>query len=246
MSSVEVLNEKSSGAPLLFEFPNIRVFERESVTSFKSQKRFIALYLRSVWGCGFSLDTLPQVTQSRLLNGVLYFPEETSSQDVAANKSLYRAMALHISAHCVYGSNWSLANEELDPALRTLIGWVEDARVEQAAMHFSPRIEKQLREFVVPSSLSFDSDVESLLQQLQRAMFDKGYVLHDEALAAWVSHFHQVISFDWHNASVSVQLGRELYALISTRIDRIGLHRLLKKFQLPYRDDGVCLFGRGE
>ncbi len=242
MKPVEMLDEKLGATQSRFDAPFIRVFERQYNTPFASQKRFLSLYLRSNWGSTFILDCEAGIKQPRLVNGVLYFPEVISSSDVNSNKHLYRAMAIHLAVHLEYSQNLP-ALSDYDPVMRALISWVEDARVEQSAMHFIPGIEKQLCEFMIPESQQWVEDSpEFLLHELQQAMFDKRYMMSNEALAEWADRFHQVIVFNRVNSAVSVLLAHELYEIICQRMSGEEMCNALVSVQPKYRDDSSHLF----
>ncbi len=246
MKLVEMQDKHERALTAFFDTPHIRVFERPSETPFVTQRRLISLYLRSIWGREFNLDTLPHTRTGKIANGVLYFPNVVSSQNESDNKALYRAMAAHMAAHLVYGQRMphcishgiSQDGDTLDPVLNALIEWVEDARVEQSAMHFFPGIEKQWEGFLPTRMNAYPADsVERLLLSIQCAMFNKNYTVDDAALAGWVSRFHQVIIFNRYNESVSIVLARELYALLTARSAAMDVH-MLNSMQFPYRDAG--------
>ncbi|MDH5301910.1 MAG: hypothetical protein OEW58_11165 [Gammaproteobacteria bacterium] len=212
-------------------------------TAFATQRRFLALYLRSLWGRDFMLTTLPRIVRPRLASNTLYFPEHVRGSDVFANKRLYQAMAMHLAAHEVYGKRAFKNVDQFDYEARTIIEWIEDARVEQNVMHSFPGIRKQWLPFLMSlRTLPLQGVPGNLLLQLQYALFDKRYVMSDVRLAAWARRFHECIMFNRYNSALSINLGYELRDILY-QCGVGGDISLLKAMLKPaYRDDGDCLW----
>lgn len=144
-----------------------------SGVGFDAVQRRLGLYLRALWGRGFTLAPAARVLPA-IESGTIALP--VSWPDVLH----YRAAATHAAAHLMYGSVPFVAND-LKGRQRALIALLEDARVESLALRDFPGVRQLWLPFhcaTAAEGIGFDA----LLARLARACIDPGY--HDPD--AWV------------------------------------------------------------
>ena len=114
----------------------------------KIHKRRCELYLRALWGKDFSVLQTNEEESSHeehllplnyRVNNEIYLPAKVSLNHHYLN--YYRAASLHAAAHEMYGAA-AFEIKELNLMQRSLIGLVEDLRIELLAINSFPGLRK--------------------------------------------------------------------------------------------------------
>ena len=148
-------------------------------TLFVDVQRRIGMYLRALWGRDFYLRPTSGDYESReghrpyIADDVIHLPDAYDAVGEVTALALYRAAATHAAAHLVH-TREPLSAEALTPFQMTLIGVVEDARVEALTLREFPR----LKNLWLPLHLATaaDGSTAGLLARLARALLDPDYV----------------------------------------------------------------------
>ena len=116
----------------------------------------------------------PPARRVSIADGVILFPDSFPGAPADAIDRLYWAAAAHAAAHRMFGaSRWKLGS--LKPLQVSLIGLMEDARVESLAMARFPGLRRLWAPFhVAPAE---GGTAPALLARMARALFEPGF--HD-------------------------------------------------------------------
>ena len=210
----------------------------------KIHKRRCELYLRALWGKGFSIqqthkdEASPENNVSPLnyrVNNEIYLPAQVSLNHHYLN--YYRAASLHAAAHEMYGAA-AFEIKELNLMQRSLIGLVEDLRIELLAINSFPGLRKIW--------LSFHSLIEvypvnaiNLMRRLSRSVLDPCY----EDTHQWVTKGKQFLlsnTHDLNQQSLSVDVGLSLANDLGQM--RLPLNSGRYEQGIIYRDDNRSLW----
>lgn len=214
-------------------------------TLFIHERRRIALYLRALWGREFKLQSFPVGTDAN--NGlarsfmddqrVIYLPDTFGNMSGRSGKDVYRAAAVHAAAHIIY-SRQTFLRRKINPMQNTLIGLIEDARVEALVMRDFPGL-RNLWLDLYPQSNFLNTDFLSLARRLTRALLDPDYIDNN----GWVTKGRTLFfeqQYAWDDPQIAIRLGLLL-------ANDLGQMRV--KFNAPgylvepsYRDDNRVLW----
>ncbi len=213
-------------------------------TLFIDSQRKINFFLRALWGRDFFLR--PSAADHAgfkpyLEARVIHLPDAVDAVGGVNGQELYRAMAVHMAAHMMYTPE-PISAEQLSPAQMFFIGFMDDARVEYAAVQNFPGLKTLWGRLL---RVSFEEaplhPTVALLEQLALSLLDPDERLADTELQALADSFHADIAdhsldpqFAWHK-------GLELFNLLSARREVPSL-RILESIRIPYRDDNRLLW----
>lgn len=242
-----------SGLALYFALENEAAWHKLNLESgnllFMHERRRIELYLRALWGREFQLRSFPANGDSKAgparsfldEQRVIYLPDNVGKISENAGRELYRAAAVHAAAHVIY-SRQTFLRRHINPMQNSLIGLIEDARVEALAMKDFPGL-RNLWLGLFPPSPFRNTDFLSLLRRLTRALLDPGYVDDN----GWVKRGRTLFMAQhqaWDDPQLSIRLGLLL-------AHDMGQMRV--KFNAPgylvepsYRDDNRVLWQHQE
>lgn len=209
----------------------------------KSHKRRCELYLRALWGKDFSLH---QISDEHGFNNNLTPLSYRSDNQIflPANISLnkcylnyYRAASLHAAAHDVYGAE-CFEIKELNLMQRSMIGLIEDLRVELLAIKSFPGLRNVW--------LSFHSLIEvyplnaiNLMRRLSLSVLDPS---HEDA-HHWVNKGKNLFLSNLNNIkqqSLSIDVGLSLANDLGQM--RLPLNSGRYEQGIIYRDDNRSLW----
>jgi len=206
----------------------------------KSIKRTTELYLRALWGEGFSLNLSEDVyensnLQSYLIGNNVYLPEKINLKKITS--SYYRAAAAHASAHAIYSKS-IFENDDLNLLQRTMIGLIEDLRVEQLSIERFPGLRKLWLKLHKRPDLTVINAM-NLVMRLSLSILDPGYADSHQ----WVKKGKKLFfeSFEkLNNQEFSVKLGLRL----ANDLGQMRLPLNSGRYEQPiiYRDDNRCLW----
>lgn len=216
--------------------------EARNRTELRDVQRRIRIYLHALWGCDFTIRTIPGKNE----NGATRQPFVAKSSinlpayvddfvlDGATRYTgleFYRAAATHAAAHIVY-SKQQFRDKLANNWQRAVVATIEDARVEALSIREFPGL-KPLWAQMHSATPTQNQTVADYLNRLARALLDETYLDDD----AWISQgralFHGADDLEAHDFSWS--LGFRLEQLFMHR--KIGLEHLPVKTGAPYRDD---------
>jgi hypothetical protein len=218
-------------------------------TLFIHERRRISLYLRALWGQEFKLQQFSVLTDANegLARSfvddhrIIHLPDTFASVSSRSGKDVYRAAAVHAAAHIIY-SRQTFLRRKINPMQNTLIGLMEDARVEALVMRDFPGLRNLWRDLYPPTKF-LNTDFLSLARRLTRALLDPDYIDSN----GWVKKGRKLFfeqPHSWDDPQISIQLGLLL-------ANDMGQMRV--KFNAPgylvepsYRDDNRMLWERQE
>ncbi|BBP00712.1 nitric oxide reductase activation protein NorD [Sulfuriferula nivalis] len=218
-------------------------------TLFIHERRRIALYLRALWGREFKLQQFPVLTDANEglarsfvdEHHVIHLPDTYAGVSSRSSRDVYRAAAVHAVAHIIY-SRQTFLRRKINPMQNTLIGLIEDARVEALVMRDFPGLRNLWRDLYPPTNF-LNTDFLSLARRLTRALLDPDYVDNN----GWVKKGRKLFfeqPHSWDDPQISIRLGLLL-------ANDMGQMRV--KFNAPaylvepsYRDDNRMLWERQE
>ena len=220
--------------------PNVQ--EARNRTELRDVQRRIKIYLHALWGCDFTLKTIPanreigaarapfvQKTSINLPAYVDDFVEDGVTRYTGLE--IYRAAATHAAAHIMY-SKQQFRDRLANNWQRAVVATIEDARVETLSIREFPGL-KPLWIRMHSATPSQNQTVADYLNRLARALLDENYLDDD----AWISQgralFHGAEDLEAHD--FSWDLGFRFEQLFMHR--KIGLDNLPVKTGAPYRDD---------
>ncbi len=217
-------------------------------TLFIDSQRKLNFYLRAFWGRDFFLrPTAADFAGFKpyIEGHAMHLPDAVDDYGSIAGEDLYRAMAAHMASHMVYTLE-PVNAEGLSPAQQYMIAFFEDARVEHAAINDFPGMrtlwqklmtEGQPRQYEHPSMV--------LLEKVALALLDPEQGTGDAEVDAIVERFHTHIGNNLDNTLFSVDLGLDLFNLLSKRREMPSL-RILESLAIPYRDDNRFIWAAEE
>jgi len=203
----------------------------------KKCKRSIELYLRALWGESFSLecsDIDKDIPHSRVSGNKIILPNKIYLDQNHIN--YYRASAVHASLHFIYG-NRPFEIKQFNLMQRSLIGLVEDLRIELLAIKIFPGL-KSLWLAFHPQSETQNSAL-SLMARLSRSVLDADY--KDES--QWVQKGRNLIHSNTqllHDANKSKDIG----LILANDLGQMRMPLNSGKYEqlVIYRDDNSCLW----
>lgn len=213
------------------------VMERERRgTLFVDVQRRLAAYLRAFWGRDFLLrPTISDHEDFRCFieDGRLHLPDAADVHGTVSGLDVYRAMAAHMAAHLIFTTR-PPSIDGLSPAERFLIGFVEDARVEQLTIKRFPGLGR-LWQSLMPGDASPPAPHPTItvLERFAAALLDPAASSGDAKLNLLATRFHAAVE---HDAEISLPLGRALADHLTSQKAMPSL-RLLERIRLPWRDD---------
>lgn len=242
-----------SGLALYFSLENEAAWHKLNLESdntlFIHEQRRIELYLRALWGREFKLQSFPVGIDSNAglarsfldEQQVIHLPDNVAMQAGNSGRDVYRATAVHAAAHVIH-SRQTFLRRKINPMQNSLIGLIEDARVEALVMRDFPGL-RHLWLGLYPQTPFLNTDFLSLVRRLTRALLDPGYAEDN----GWVRKGRELFMAQqqaWDDPQLSIKLGLLL-------ANDLGQMRV--KFNAPgyvvepaYRDDNRVLWERQE
>ncbi len=221
-------------------------------TLFVDNQRKLNFYLRALWGRDFFMRPTSGDFETRegykpfIEQRVIHLPDAYDDFHGLPGKELYRAAAAHAAAHLVYTTE-PISPEMLKLPQMTVMGLVEDARVEHLAAREFPGLHKLWRSFherLWEEGRSREPVVD-LLERAAHAMLDPEYRDTDP----WVRGVQEIFFAQFkdrpHDVALSWELGIEFYNSLARR-QAIPSQRVLESVAVPYRDDNRYLFAVNE
>ncbi|MCC0024247.1 MAG: nitric oxide reductase activation protein NorD [Hyphomicrobiaceae bacterium] len=211
-------------------------------TLFVDSQRKLNFYLRAFWARDFFLRPAAanyEGFRPFIEDRVLHLPDAVDEVGSIAGIDVYRAMAAHMAAHMVY----TLGPEEgenLSPAQRFFIGFVEDARVEYLAAQEFPGMKSLWRGLIAPTDQAEHQSV-PLLELAALALLDPDAKTEDEEVDALADRFASALQADPTLPHLSRDTGLQLFDLLARRRAVPSL-RILENLNIPYRDDNRFLW----
>ncbi len=208
-------------------------------TLFIANQRKLNYYLRAFWGRAFFLR--PSAADHLgfrpfIEDGAMHLPDAVDDIGDVAGLDLYRAMCAHMAAHIAY-TKMPQAAEALAPAQRFFIGFIDDARVEYAAIRNFPGLRNLWKSLMLlPNSEKHEHETMPLLEKTALALLDPSQTTGDVEIDDLVSRFHEFIEAEHEQGKITWDLGTELFTLLSHRRAMPSL-RILESLRIPYRDD---------
>jgi nitric oxide reductase NorD protein len=157
-----------------------RTLSRGENDGFAANERRLATFLTALVGRAPFLRPFPTppgrppARRVSIADGVILFPDSFPGAPADTIDRLYRAAAAHAAAHRMFGaSRWKLGS--LKPLQVSLIGLMEDARVEALAMLRFPGLRRLWAPFHVARPEG--GTAPALLARMARALFEPGF--HD-------------------------------------------------------------------
>ena len=217
-------------------------------TLFIDHQRKLNMYLRAFWARDFFLR--PAAADHAgfkpfIENHALHLPDAVDDLGDVAGIDLYRAMVAHMAAHRVYTLE-PIEAEALSPAQQYMIGMFEDARVEYCAVSDFPGMKNLwLRLMQASAGQGYEHPSMSLLERLALALLAADETTGDEEVDAIAARFHEHVAENRDNTLFSVDLGLEMFELLSRRREMPSL-RILESLAISYRDDNRYLWSAEE
>ncbi len=217
-------------------------------TLFIDEQRRLNFYLRAFWGRDFFLrPTAADYLGFRpFIEGhAMHLPDAVDDIGDLSGHEFYRAMAAHMAAHMVYTLE-PLNAEALSPAQQYFIGMFEDARVEYYAISDFPGMKSLWGALMrVQGERSYEHRAMELLEKTALALLDAEEKTGDAEVDAIVERFHANIANNMDNTLFSMDLGLDLFNLLTKRRDVPSL-RILESLNIPYRDDNRFIWAAEE
>jgi hypothetical protein len=214
---------------------------------FTDVERRLGFYLRALWDR--EPDMRPASTPREgkkgrrvsIIDGSVRMPQAFEVFPGQEGLDLYRAAAAHAAAHLAYSTH-KFPLRALRPIQVTLVGLVEDARVEQLAMREMPGLAKLWRPFHVAVP-SFTMTAVSLMARLARGLIDPSY----EDNNPFVAKGRQMFAENQHRLA-DPTLSRELGNLLGNDLGQMRVQFNFKSYLVEpaYRDDNLWLWDFGD
>ena len=209
----------------------------------KSYKRSCELYLRALWGRGFSVQQTNDdefnpsnnlIPLSYRINNEIYLPANLLLKKHYLH--YYRAASLHAAAHEIYGAA-AFEIKELNLMQRSMIGLIEDLRVELLAINSFPGLRKIWLSFHSLIEVYPDNAI-NLIRRLSRSVLDPHY----EDTHLWVTKGKALLSNvdDLEQQSLSIDIGLSLANDLGQM--RLPLNSGRYEQGIIYRDDNRGLW----
>jgi nitric oxide reductase NorD protein len=203
-----------------------------------SCKRSIELYLRALWGRGFAIryaDVEKGSVISYFYENKIYLPVQVSVKQEQSR--YYRAAATHAASHSVYGGA-HFERADFNLMQRSIVGLVEDLRVELLAIKQFPGLRK-LWLGLHPHDLEHAVNAQNLMVRLSRSVLAPAY----EDTHLWVKKGKRLIldaADKLHDPAVSLHTGLQLANDMGQM--RLPLNSGRYEQAVLYRDDNRCLW----
>jgi hypothetical protein len=183
--------------------------ERRGILFVKTQRK-LNFYLRALWGRDFFLrptgadfaDFRPYIETH-----VLHMPDAVDDLGDIPGLEVYRATAAHMAAHMSY-TTAAISAEELSPAQMSIIGLIEDARIEYKAIQDFPGLKR-----LWCSLLSIEHEEEpehptvKVLERFALMLLDSSVRSDRKELNDFADQFHQQIEERQDDQQLSWHLG---------------------------------------
>jgi len=212
--------------------------ERRGILFVKTQRK-LNFYLRALWGRDFFLrPTGADFTDFRpyIETHVLHMPDAVDDVGEVPGLEVYRAIAAHMAAHMSY-TTAPISAEELSPAQMSIIGLIEDARIEYKAIQEFPGLKQLWRSLLM---IEYEDTPEHptmvVLEHFALMLLDSSVRSDRAELNDFADQFHQQIEERQDDQQLSWQLGIEVFNYFAARKEVPSL-RILERIRLPYRDD---------
>ena len=207
---------------------------------FDAADKSLRHYLRALWNREFRLRPCEQpLTQLRPFISELgiHLPRQYRSHQGQLARDLYRAAAAHAAAHQAY-SLMQFERKKLKPVQLTIIGLLEDARVEHLAIQAMPGLRSLWLQFFDARN-SEGIGVESLLLRLSHALLDP----KREDDNPWVMKARRLFAQSQQDGSNAESL-REVGSLLGNDIGQMRVQFNAKSYAVEplYRDDNLFLW----
>ena len=217
-------------------------------TLFIDNQRKLNFYLRAFWGRDFFLrPTAADFAGFKpFIEGhAMHLPDALDDIGDVPGIDLYRAMAAHMAAHMVY-TREPVNAEALAPAQQYMIGFFEDARVEYCAGGDFPGMRTLWhRLMTIGEPREYEHPTMMLLEKVALGLLVPGEKTGDAEVDAIIERFHAGIAEHREDPGFSVDLGLDLFNLLSGRRDMPSL-RILESLAIPFRDDNRFIWSAEE
>ena len=199
-------------------------------------KRSSELYLRALWATGFTLQEIEEDEEPLcyLQDNTIHLPGVIRPGD--EHLLYYRAAATHAAAHRIYGGE-AFDRGKRNLMQRTVIGLVEDLRVELLAINQFPGLRKLWMGFHDCADESISAG--KLLRRLSRSVLDPKY----QDTHQWVKKGRELVlnnMGDMTDGQLSVEVGLMLANDLGQM--RLPLNSGRYEQLVLYRDDNRCLW----
>lgn len=219
--------------------------ERKGVLFVDSQRK-LNFYLRAFWARDFFLrPAAADFAGFRpfIEDGLLHLPDAVDEVGDVAGIDVYRACAAHMAAHMVY-TREAFDGENLSPAQKFFIGFMEDARVEYCAAAEFPGMASLWKSLLVPGGKA-EHETLPLLETIALSLLDHSTQTGDAEIDALIARFLVGLTDSPQDQNVARDSGLELFSLLSRRKVVPSL-RILESIRLPWRDDNRYLWAAEE
>lgn len=217
-------------------------------TLFIDNQRRLNFYLRAFWGRDFFLRPTAadfEGFKPFIEAHAMHLPDAVDGVGEVSGLDLYRAMAAHMAAHMVY-TREPVSAEALSPAQQYMIGFFEDARVEYCAGSDFPGMLRLWRSLMTAGDeRGYEHPSMHLLEKVALALLDPEVQTGDAEVDAIVAGFHERVPEGRNDTRLSVDLGLDLFNLLTKRRDMPSL-RVLESLAIPYRDDNRFIWAAEE
>lgn len=218
---------------------------------FVDVQRRLVMYLRALWGRDFLLRPTSGDFETRegyqpyIEQYFIHLPDAfddwtSSAGETIPGLELYRASAAHAAAHQVH-SRWRPEYEHLDRLEQTVLGLLEDARVEQLAQRDFPGLKTLWRNLLPAVPTSDSGRIGALLDRCALALLDRDHEDTHPWIVSMRAGLDRLMEQDADAAAwlpLVQTLSAELRALnlpFNPRTDQLSN---------PYRDDNRHLWTR--
>jgi nitric oxide reductase NorD protein len=221
----------------------VKMLTREAhELQFADTERELKAYVIALWQLLPPIRALPPGTldatrRSTFDNGIIRVPEVFRGYTERTAKDLFRAALAHIVAHFQFsGAKFSIGR--LKPVQIALVSLIEDARVEQLAMHSLPGLRRLWLTFHTASPQGAIT-APALMARLARALIDPTY----EDDNGWVRKGRDLFFADsgrWNEP----QLSRTIGGLLGNDLGQMRAQFNAKTYVVEpaYRDDNQGLW----
>jgi hypothetical protein len=217
--------------------------ERRGVLFVKVQKK-LNFYLRALWARDFFLrpsgsdytDFRPYIEDM-----ILHLPDALDNVGEISALDLYRATATHMASHIMY-ANKSISPEQLSPAQKFFIGFIEDARVEYKAIQEFPGLKKLWKSIMsLKPETKAEHQTMPILEKFALQLLDNKTQGDNEKINNLAKKFHSEIAKNQDDNHFSWIIGMELYNLFASE-KQVPSLRILERYNILYRDDNRIIW----
>ncbi|CAE6731033.1 hypothetical protein R69658_01818 [Paraburkholderia aspalathi] len=216
------------------------------VFPFTRFERTLGLYLRAAWQMSTPVQALARSEQTvaarpcPIVTGTaLMLPREYEADGPDDARRFYLACAAHAAAHLTY-STVRFDPARLRPLQLTLVGVIEDARVERLAIARYPGLRRWWLPFHRTGSES-SGTAAALIARLARGLLDPGYVDRDGWVIKGRTLFEAAFS---RTAGTDAGISRHLGNLLGNDLGQMRIQFNAKTYTPAaiYRDDNSGLW----